>query len=131
MNLVHSAKHAILALGICAGLSACGDEPMMMNTDAATFTQVVTDMKSLCTPCHTENGGTALVKFIIKTSGNADTYNLLMTNSLVNKSAPEMSSLIQAGKGLIMAGGAQHPMRLSTAQADKWITWIKAGAANN
>lgn len=130
MNLVHSAKYAFLALGLCAGLSACGDGTTMPPADTATFAQVVTDMKSACTPCHTDGSGTALTKFIIKTDNTA-TYNLLMTNSLINKSAPETSSLIQAGKGLIMAGGSQHPQRLTTAQADKWVGWIKAGAANN
>lgn len=130
MNLVHSAKYAFLALGLCAGLSACDGTMDPGNTTAATFAQVVTDMKSACTPCHTDGSGTALTKFIIKTDNTA-TYDLLMTNSLINKSAPETSSLIQAGKGLIMAGGSQHPQRLTTAQADKWVGWIKAGAANN
>lgn len=130
MNLVHSAKYAILALGLCAGLSACGDGNTMMTPTAATFAQVVTDMKSTCTPCHTDGSGTALTKFIIK-ADNTATYNLLMTNSLINKSAPEMSSLIQAGKGLIMAGGSQHPQRLTTDQANKWIGWITGGAPNN
>jgi hypothetical protein len=130
MNLVHSAKYAFLALGLCAGLSACGDDTNNMPTQAATFAQVTTDMKSLCSPCHLENGGTALTKFIIK-ADNTATYNLLMTNSLINKSAPEMSTLILAGKGTLMVQGAPHVQKLSTAQADKWTGWIKAGAANN
>lgn len=129
MNSVRSAKLVLPALMFCASLVGC-DNTETMNTPAKKFSAVVSDMKAACVPCHTDPGGTALVKFKIA-ADNTTTYNGLMSAGLINKSAPDMSTLIQAGQGKIMAGGAQHPAQLPTARANEWIEWIKAGAAND
>jgi hypothetical protein len=132
MNSVRSAKLVLPALMICAALSACGNDT---NTPAVTkkFSSVVTDMKGACVPCHTDPGGTALSKFKIA-ADNTTTYNGLMSAGLINKSAPEMSPLILAGKGQMMVGtppAAHSPAALTNAKAAEWIEWIKAGAAND
>lgn len=132
MNSVRSAKLVLPALMLCAALSACGggttDPP-----PAKKFSAVVTDMKAACFPCHQDPGGTSLAKFKIA-ADNATTYSNLMSANLINKSAPEMSPLILAGKGQMMVGTppANHaPAALTPAKATEWIDWIKAGANND
>ena len=48
MNLVHSAKYAILALGLCAGLSACGDGNTMMMIEEFDFEKLHAANRTVC-----------------------------------------------------------------------------------
>ena len=130
MYLATCAQRLLCVFGLGMMLTACDNttEPTTKTFTADIYPQ----MKGACGSCH-NTGGVAAKKFTIDAANAATTYTNLMTNNLINKTAPDQSSLIVVGKGGMYtpsAGGmaVAHTKNLTDGQATDWIAWITAGS---
>ena len=94
MYLATCAQRLLCVFGLGMMLTACDNttEPTTKTFTADIYPQ----MKGACGSCH-NTGGVAAKKFTIDAANAATTYTNLMTNNLINKTAPDQPNRAMPG----------------------------------
>ena len=125
MNLAHTTKYALLALGLSMSLGACGGDPPVETavTYSANIQKDMAGLSCLAVGCHDKNSTTKL-KVDVTAGQEMANYNLLFTNMVVTKGDGANSPLVKVPSTGTATSGATHVKTLAGTKLTDWTNWI-------